>query len=173
MALESPSSSLPGTPLSRQAFESAVLTTRWIPEARYAWDAGIAIGRFLEGLHDGEIIGTRCHACGRTAVPPRLFCEDCFRPMDEYVRLQDTGTVNTFSLCYVTWDVQIIERPQIPAVIEIEGADPGMGILHLLDEVAPEDVHVGMRVQAVWKPPEERIGAITDIRYFRPVPEGE
>jgi len=26
-----------------------------------------------------------------------------------------------------------------------------------------------MRVQAVWKPAEERVGAITDILYFRPL----
>jgi uncharacterized OB-fold protein len=36
-----------------------------------------------------------------------------------------------------------------------------------------DDIHIGMRVKAVWKPPEEREGAITDVRYFRPRTEGE
>lgn len=160
---------LPGTALTREEFEAGVLTTHWVPKAQYAWDAGIAIGRYLEGLQDGEIIGSRCRHCNRTVVPPRNFCEDCFNPMDEFVQLQDTGTVNTFSLCYVTWDVQVLDEPQIPAVIEIDGADPLCGILHLLGEVDPEDVRIGMRVQAVWKPAEKRSGAITDIEYFRPV----
>jgi uncharacterized OB-fold protein len=91
--------------------------------------------------------------------------------MDEYVPLKDTGTVNTFSLCYVTWDVQRITEPEIPAVIEIDGASALHGIMHLLGEVKPEEVHVGMRVQAVWKPARERQGSITDIRYFKPVKE--
>lgn len=164
-----PDVKLPGTPLSRTEFESGVLTTRWVPDAQYAWDAGIAIGRYLEALREGVILGARCRECERTVVPPRLFCEACFRPMDEFVPLADTGTVNTFSLCYVTWDVRRLDEPEIPAVIEIDGADPGMGIMHLLGEVKPEDVHIGMRVQAVWKPGEERIGAITDIRHFRPL----
>lgn len=43
-----------------------------------------------------------------------------------------------------------------------------IGILHLLEEVDPEDVRIGMPVRAVWKTPAEREGAITDIRYFRP-----
>jgi len=30
-----------------------------------------------------------------------------------------------------------------------------------------------MRVKAVWKPPEQREGAITDIKYFKPIGEGE
>jgi uncharacterized OB-fold protein len=88
--------------------------------------------------------------------------------MDSYVRLDDTGTVNTFSLCYVTWDVKRIKEPELPAVIEIDGASAGMGILHLLDEVNPDDIYVGMKVRAVWRPEAERTGAITDIKYFKP-----
>lgn len=88
-----------------------------------------------------------------------------------YVQLEDTGTVNTFSLCYVTWDVKRIKEPQIPAVIEINGASPLHGIMHILGEVDPDKVHIGMRVKAVWKPAEERQGSITDILYFKPVKE--
>jgi len=89
--------------------------------------------------------------------------------MDDWVELADTGVVNTFSLCYVTWDMRRVKEPQIPAVIEIDGAAKGAGIMHLLGGVDPEDVKIGMRVQAVWKPPEEREGAITDILYFKPI----
>jgi hypothetical protein len=89
--------------------------------------------------------------------------------MDEWVYLEDTGTVNTFSISYTDWAAARIEEPQLPAIIEIDGASKGIGILHLLGEVEPKDVHIGMRVKAVWKPPEERQGAITDIEYFKPL----
>jgi uncharacterized OB-fold protein len=160
----------PGMALSEEDFEKGrVLFTTWDPNARYAWDAGVAIGRYLAELKEGRIIGVRCRRCRRTVVPPRNFCEWCFEPMSEWVYLQDTGVVNTFSICYVTWDMVRVKEPEIPAVIEIDGASPGAGILHLLGEVDPKEVKIGMRVKAVWKPPEERTGAITDIRYFRPV----
>jgi len=29
-----------------------------------------------------------------------------------------------------------------------------------------------MKVKAVWKPPSQRQGAITDIRYFKPIEDG-
>lgn len=162
---------LSGTPLEKEDIETRkVLSTYWMPRAEYAWDAGIAIGRYLAGLKEGKILGVKCHGpCGRVMLPPRFFCELDFRPVDEWVELADTGTVNTFSLCYVTWDVKRLKEPQMPAVIEIDGASPGMGILHLLGEVDPQQVEIGMKVQAVWKPSEERIGAITDILYFRPL----
>jgi uncharacterized OB-fold protein len=149
--------------------EGKVLFEVWDPNARYAWDAGVAIGRFLQELKAGRMIATRCSSCMRVMIPPRMFCEHCFVPADAFVPLENTGTVITFSLCYVTWDMVRIKEPQIPAVIAIDGASPGMGILHLMGEVDPEAVQIGMKVEAVWKPAEERSGSITDIAYFKPV----
>jgi len=160
----------PGVALRESDFaEKNILYTTWEPNARYAWDAGIAIGRYLAELKRGRIIGTRCHKCRRTVVPPRNFCEWCFRPMDEWVYLEDYGVVNTYSITYVKWDMVRVEQPILPAVIEIAGASKGMGIMHLLGEVEPDEVKIGMKVQAVWKPAKERVGAITDILYFKPV----
>lgn len=165
--------SFPGTSLSEADIESGrVLSVRARLHAEYAWDAGLAIGRYLEGLRAGQILGVRCRRCDRVVVPPRAFCERCFGPVDDVVPVADTGTVNTFSLCYVTWDVRRISTPLLPAVIDLDGTSPRVGILHVLGEVVPEVIRVGLRVQAVWKPAAERQGAITDIRYFKPVGGG-
>jgi uncharacterized OB-fold protein len=159
----------PGTPLSESDFkERRILFNQDELRGIYAWDAGVAMGRYLAALKEGIILGARCNACRRVVVPPRIVCEWCFRPMHEYVPLQNTGTVNTFSLCYVTWDVKRTKEPEIPAVIEIDGASPLHGIMHMLGEVEPQKVHIEMRVQAEWKPAEQRKGAITDILYFKP-----
>ncbi len=162
----------PGTPLSEKDFtDGNILFNHDELKGEFAWDTGIAIGQYLAGLKEGTILGAYCSTCRKVVVPPRVVCEWCFRPMIEYVPLRDTGTVNTYSICYVTWDVKRITEPQIPAVIEIDGAAPLHGIMHLLGEVNPTDVYIGMRVKAVWKPPEEREGAITDILYFKPIEE--
>ncbi len=159
----------PGTPLSQADFdEGKILTTHWKPKLEYGWDAGVAISRYLAELKNGRLIGIKCNRCRRTVVPPRVVCEWCWEPMEAWVYLEDTGTVNTFSICYIRWDATRAKEPQIPAVIEIDGASRGAGILHLLDEVNADDVTIGMKVQAVWKPAEERSGSITDIKYFRP-----
>ncbi len=156
--------------LRRDDFEEGrVLFETWDPNACYAWDAGVAIGRYLQELKAGRLIGRQCPQCRQVLIPPRMVCESCFYPTAHWVELEDTGTVLTFSRCYITWDMIKLEKPQMPAVIEIDGASPGMGIMHMLGEVDPDTLEIGMRVQAVWKPPEEREGAITDIRYFKPL----
>lgn len=156
--------------LRRQDFEEQrVLFETWDPNVRYAWDAGVAMGRFLKELARGRLIGRSCPQCRRVLVPPRMFCESCFCATDSWVPLEDTGKVVTFSRCYITWDMVKLEEPQMPAVVAIDGAAPGMGIMHLLGDVDPDALEIGMRVQAVWKPAKERSGAITDIAYFRPL----
>ncbi len=152
-----------------------ILTTPWRGRIEYEWDPGTAIGQFLDGLRQGKLLGRRCHGCGRVMIPPRMFCEKCFRRSDEWVELKDTGRVNTFSVSFVNWDASRRSTPQVPAVIEIDGASPGMGILHLLGEVGSTlkevlaRVRVGLPVQAVWRPATERTGQITDIVHFRPL----
>jgi uncharacterized OB-fold protein len=65
--------------------------------------------------------------------------------------------------------MQYLTEPEIPAVIDIDGTQPSAGIMHMLGEVQPDEIEIGIRVQAVWKPPEDREGSILDIRYFKPV----
>jgi uncharacterized protein len=138
-------------------------------EPKYSWAAGVAISRFLTELKEGKIFARKCHKCERILVPPRMYCEQCYRPTDEWVQVKDTGTVNTFSISHVGTDARRLKTPILVAVVDIDGASPGMGILHNLGEVERSKVTVGMKVQAVWKRPEEREGSIMDIRYFKPM----
>jgi uncharacterized OB-fold protein len=163
-----PLSTLGPTPLSDAAFRQAVGAVDFEVDARYAWDTGIAVSEFLRGLRRGVILARECRQCRRVLVPPRMFCEQCFRPTDRWVEVADTGRVNTYSICHIRWDMEPLSEPELPAVIEIDGASRGIGIMHKLGEVDPADLAVDMAVEAVWAPEEERTGSILDIRYFRP-----
>jgi len=166
---------LRGTQLSESDFRAGkVITTDWKPELHYAWDNGVGIGYYLAQLKAGKITASFCNKCNRIMLPPRAFCELCFKPTDGWVDVLDTGTINTFSVSLVDWAARRIkkgERPHTPAVIEIDGASPGHGMLHLIGEIDPYEIKIGMRVKAVWKKPEERTGSITDILYFKPIRE--
>lgn len=162
---------LPGTPLEEAALKSGeMFLTSYAPNLKYRWDTGEAIGRYLAELKQGRLIARRCHQCRRVMIPPRMFCERCFRPTDEWVQLQDTGKILTFSLCYVSWNVTRLTEPEIPAVVAIDGASENIGILHKIKHAAPKEVRVGMPVRAVWKAPQERTGSITDLDHWELAP---
>jgi acetyl-CoA C-acetyltransferase len=155
------------TALSDAQFRSASGAVEDRLDIAYEWDSGEAMGAFLEGMRDGRIVATVCAQCERTLIPPRKFCERCFRPTDTWATVQDTGVVETFSICHVRWDMVPLDPPEIPAVIRIDGSSEG-GFLHMLGEVAPDAVTIGMAVEAVWKTAQDRSGSIMDIAYFRP-----
>ena len=154
---------------SAELKEGKVPTIRFRPKVRYAWSAGTAMSRFLEELKKGKIVATRCDGCSRIMVPPRMFCEMCFKPIASWTNVKDTGVINTYSVSYISGDASRIKEPIVVAIVDLDGASKGMGILHKLGETNWKDVKFGMKVKAVWKPPEERTGSITDIKYFKPI----
>jgi acetyl-CoA C-acetyltransferase len=166
--IQTPPLATGGHPLSDAEFRRATGALDHAVDARYGWDAGVAIGRFLDGLREGRILGRECRGCERVLVPPRMFCERCFRGTDAWVEVERSGVVQTFSICHVRWDMKPLEQPELPAVISIDGSDGGL--LHRLGEVSPDEVRIGMAVEAVWRPEADRTGSILDIAYFRPRP---
>src|SRR5437899_12549422 len=109
-------------------------------EPRYNWAAGVAISRFLTELKNGKIIGRKCMQCKRILVPPRMYCEQCYRPTDEWDEVKDTGTINTYSVSHVAADASRLKELLVVAVVDIDGASPGRGILQHLRQVAPNPV---------------------------------
>ena len=156
------------TPMDDAAFRAAPGAVEAAFDGRYRWDPGAAMGRFLDGLAEGTLLATVCPSCARTLVPPRAFCERCFRPIDDWVVVPDVGVVETYSRCHVSWDMHELDEPRYPAVIRLDGTSEG-GFLHLLGGLDAEPT-IGMRVAAVWRPPDERIGSILDIAWFGPAP---
>ncbi len=170
---------LPGTPLKADEMYKLPGVVEYVPRARYNFTAGQALSRFLDGLKEGKIIGRLCRGCGRVYVPPRMYCEYCFRPTDEWVEAPDEGTVQTAVISYIGTFRQRLEKPEIIGVIRLnvpgyrEDSYEFAGLFHKLCNVSEEDVKtgkiIGARVRARWKPPKERTGSITDIECFEPV----
>jgi len=163
----------PGTHVStKDIVDNRISYTWWEPEVQYSWSVGPAMSRFLQELKKGQLVGRTCRKCRRVLVPPRMFCELCYGPTNEWIDLPDTGMVETFSISYLDADARRITDPILIGVISIDGASPLHGFMHYFGEMKPEDLHIGMKVKAVWKPESEREGSITDIKYFKPLKKG-
>jgi len=133
----------------------------------YKYSAGLAGTRFLNELKDNaKFMATRCKKCGYTMMPPRIFCEDCFVDDVEWIEVSKTGKIVTFAVSYMSTDGKRLKDPWMLAVVKIDGTDGGL--LVRLEEVKPDDVKIGMNVEAVLIPKNERKGMITDIKYFKP-----
>lgn len=135
----------------------------------YTFIAGEATTRFLRGIAEGRIIGQRCPACGKVYVPPRGGCPTCAVPTEGEVELSGRGIVTSFCIVNVPFAGQAVRPPYASASVLLDGA--GIPLFHLLQEVDAAEVRMGMRVEAVWVPRDERAPTMDSIRYFRPTGE--
>lgn len=121
---------------------------------------------FYRGLNEGRIMGQRCPTCQKVYVPPRSACPSDGTPTVEEVELSQTGTITTFCIVNVPFLGQKITPPYVSAYVLLDGAD--IAVLHLILGVPAEEVRMGMRVKAVWKPKDEWAYSLENIDHFAP-----
>jgi hypothetical protein len=135
----------------------------------YLYSAGSAASRFLHSVAEGRLVGQRCPVCRRVYVPPRGSCPTDAVPTVEEVELAHTGTITTFCIVRVPFKGMRVELPYVTAQILLDGANIAM--MHLVAGVPAEDVRMGMRVKAVWRPREEWGTTLENISWFTPTGE--
>ena len=129
---------------------------------------------FLKALEEGKLLGARTRhgrdgQPGKVYFPPKEADPATGLELDEFIELPDKGTVTTFAVINIPFPGQRIKPPYVAAYVLLDGAD--IPFLHLVTEIDPADVRMGMRVQAVWKPREEWGLGIDNIDYFKPTGE--
>jgi uncharacterized OB-fold protein len=156
-----------GPAAPREAEPVTMLTTP--VELRYMHTASPEESRYLRGLAEGRLLGQRCPRCRKVYVPPRGACPTDGVPTEEEVELPDRGIVTTFCIVNVPFLGQRIQPPYVAAYILLDGAD--IAFLHLVLGCPADEVRMGMRVEAAWRPREEWGTTLENIDHFRPTGE--
>lgn len=135
---------------------------------QYLYTYGIAGERFFREIKDkAKFLGTKCDKCSKVYIPPRIYCEDCMSRLEKWQEVKNTGIIESFTLAYLDKEGNRREKPRIIAKILLEGGYGGL--IHFVDGISPEEIKIGMKVQAVFKNKKERVGSILDIKYFKSV----
>lgn len=121
---------------------------------------------WAKALMEGRLIGQKCPQCERTIVGPRGMCSVCAIELDEstVIEVADRGVVSNFTIVTpVQYHGQTETEPFVRCSIMLDGADAVIAQQEILDVPASE-VRVGMRVQCIWAPQNERSVADIDNR---------
>lgn len=136
---------------------------------KYRYTPGLAQSRFLHAMAEGVILGERCPRCGKVYVPSRGACPVDGVPTADPVEVADRGTVISFCIVNVEFTGRGFDIPYASALVLLDGAD--IPVFGLIQEISHEDVHVGMRVEAHWKPREAWDTSFENIEWWRPTGE--
>ncbi|MEZ0345351.1 MAG: Zn-ribbon domain-containing OB-fold protein [Infirmifilum sp.] len=95
-----------------------------------------------------RLVGGKCGSCSRVVYPHRRVCPYCGSEGLEPVELPRRGKVVTYAVIRHPPRGFEGKEPYVIAVVELEG---GAKVLAQLTDVKPEDVKVGMEVEAVFR----------------------
>lgn len=143
-----------------------VKSVRTPAQLDYEFTAGDATTRFLRGLTQKKIIGQQATADSRVYVPPRGADPELGQATPIEVEVAQVGTVTSFCVVNVQFYGSVMEIPYVSALILLDGAD--LSIMHLIQEVPADEVHIGMRVEAVWRDDADIEPTLESIKWFRP-----
>jgi uncharacterized OB-fold protein len=133
----------------------------------YLYSAGRAATRFLRAIAEGRLLGQRCPVDGKVYFPTRGACPEHGVPTEgEPVDVKDHGTIVSYSIVRVPSENLAVELPFAAITVLLDGADSTF--THVLSEAKLEEVHMGMRVQAVWLPREQWTTSMRNIKFFKP-----
>ena len=136
---------------------------------RYSFSAGRATSSFLRGIEKGKILGHRSPVTGKVIVPPRGTDPESGKITTEEVELPETATVASFTIVHIPIPNAAVQPPFVVANLVMDESD--QTFIHLISEIPNEDVRIGMKVKAVWRPEEEWGLSMDNIKYF--VPTGD
>lgn len=152
--------------------ENVTAVEPWIVEQQwdltYQHSADAITGTFYRTLRDeARLIGVRCDGCRRVLMPPRSFCDRCFRPTDDVVPVGDEGVIELFTILYRPVR-GLPEPPNVVAYVRLDGADTAianlLGGVDLADrERALRAVAIGNRARVVYH--DDRQGRMTDFEF--------
>lgn len=136
-------------------------------ECDYIYTAGVAGERFYIALRDEEkLLATHCDNCNITFMPPRMYCDKCFAELANFMEVPSIGVIESYTITYFDRDGQPLPDPEVLAFVKIDKTNGGL--IHRIGEIKPESLKIGTKVTAVFRAKNERKGALTDIKYFKP-----
>jgi uncharacterized protein len=127
------------------------MSARWFPDAMPAPAVTDDTRPFFEAALDHRLVMQRCAACQVFRHPPRPVCGRCGSFDVEWIELQGTGTLFTFSIVHLPFHPALRDVvPYVVAVVEVDGTDGTRMTSNLVD--APLDgLRAGLAVECVFE----------------------
>ena len=129
---------------------------------------GPVMGKFLKAFSKKKILANKCPKCGRLQLPPREVCAECRVRATDWVEVGPEGVITICDIAYYASPDPLSgesrETPYCAAHFLLDGCKGHETLWHELKPSDIERARKGAKVRPVWN--EERIGAITDIKYF-------
>ena len=119
---------------------------------------------FWDAAREGRPVMQTCPHCGTVSFPPKPWCIECGSRDIDWAEVGPGGTVYSYTVSRsvaMNWPGW---QEQLPVVLALVDVDRGARMYAQLVDCPPEEVSIGMRLEAVFVP----LGEEVTIPKFRP-----
>jgi uncharacterized OB-fold protein len=120
---------------------------------------------FWSAAKDGKLVVQKCRDCGTLDFFPKPWCIECGHRALEWIEVKPEGNIYSYTVAHTVMMNYPGWKEDLPVVLCIIELDDGPRMYAQLTNFNPEEVHIGMRVQAHFEDISEEAG----IPKFRPL----
>jgi uncharacterized protein len=101
------------------------------------------IEQFYKFLGQGKLLAGKCKKCGKTHLPPRPLCDNCFGQEFEWVEVSGKGKLLTYTVINIAPQQFQDMSPYAVGILQLEN---GLKIPGMIQGVGQEQLRVGMEL---------------------------
>jgi hypothetical protein len=102
------------------------------------------IEQFYGFIRQGKLMVARCVQCGKTMLPPRPVCDQCFSNNFEWKQLTPKGKLETYTVIHVAPTQFQSLAPYAVGIVKLQ---EGVKLPGMIKGVAFKDLQIGMELQ--------------------------
>jgi len=110
------------------------------------------IEQFYEFVNEGKLMAAKCKKCGKTMLPPRPICTNCYSKDLQWTEIEGEGKLLTYTVIYVA-SKQF--QPFVPYAVGIVELKNGLKLPGIIRDAQLEKLQVGMKLLVDF---EKRLG---------------
>ena len=101
------------------------------------------IEQFYKFLSQGKLMAGKCKRCGKTHLPPRPLCDNCYSQEFEWVEVSGKGKLLTYTVIHIAPTQFQALAPYAVGILQLEN---GLKLPGMIPNVPKEQLKVGMEL---------------------------
>ncbi len=125
---------------------------------------------FYKFVEEGKLMAAKCNNCGAMFMPPRPACTKCFSKNLQWIQVNNSGKLLTYTVIHVAPKQFEAEVPYPVGIIKL---DNGLQLLGRIRGIEPNQLKIGMELSVDFEKTSNQLDTLTTWPpwpryYFKP-----
>ena len=101
------------------------------------------IEQFYKFLEQSKLMAGKCQKCGKTHLPPRPLCDNCFSQQFTWVEASTKGKLLTYTVIHIAPEQFQHMAPYVVGIVQLEN---GAKLPGIITNATQEKIQIGMNL---------------------------